>query len=77
MFTGLDQLLPFQVRALPELTTATQKLADAQETEWRPNPLASMVVGLDQVVPVQIAASPAEPTAMQKLEAVQDRACKS
>ncbi|MCL4552194.1 MAG: hypothetical protein M1305_01365, partial [Candidatus Marsarchaeota archaeon] len=69
--TGVDQLDPFQLRALPSRSTAMQKLEVGQEIDsigWAP----SMLVGLDQLDPFQLMALPYQSTAMQKLELVQD-----
>jgi hypothetical protein len=48
MVWGVDHDEPFQVRALPELSTATQNEAVAHDTDVRPSPIGSMDWGVDQ-----------------------------
>jgi len=66
--TGVDQAVPFQVSALPERSTATQKVLEGHETEVRPyTTFGSTETGVDQLVPFQVSALPEEPTAPQKV----------
>ena len=66
MLTGLDQLVPLHVTALPEESTATQKVAEAHETEVRVLE-ESMLTGLDQVEPFHVITLPDESPATQKV----------
>jgi len=67
MLTGLDQVVPFHAIALPEESTATQKVVEAaHETEVRVLE-ESMLTGLDQVVPFHAIALPEESTATQRV----------
>jgi hypothetical protein len=54
--TGSDQLLPFQLKALPALSTATQKVEDVQETASRRFRPESIWTGPDQTLPFQLKA---------------------
>jgi hypothetical protein len=70
MLTGLDHEEPSQVRALPLPSTATQKLAEAHDTEVNAGLLpkgGSTDAGLDHVEPSQVSALPLPSTATQKL----------
>ena len=55
-----------QLSALPETSTAMQKVVDGHDTEVRPL-VPSMLLGLDQVLPSQLSALPETSTAMQKV----------
>ena len=53
-----------QLSALPETSTAMQKVGDGHDTEVRPLPI-SMLLALDQLLPSQLNALPESSTAMQ------------
>ena len=72
MDCGLDHVVPFQTRAFPNRSTATQKLADVQDTELSPPPLGSMDCGLDQLLPFHVSTLPFVSTATHTLIDVQD-----
>jgi hypothetical protein len=67
MLSGFDQVEPFQVRALPLLSTAIQNIADGQDTDNSPPLFGSMLSGFDQVEPFQVMTFPRKSTAAQKL----------
>ncbi|MCL4552196.1 MAG: hypothetical protein M1305_01375 [Candidatus Marsarchaeota archaeon] len=65
MLTGVDHDDPFQLSALPALSTAMQNVVVGQEIDSIGS-VPSMLVGLDQLLPFQLRALPAESVAMQK-----------
>jgi len=63
----VEKRYPLPKSALPESSTATQKVLEGHETEERPFPFGSTETGVDQLVPFQVSALAEEPTAPQKV----------
>jgi hypothetical protein len=59
-------VVPSQVTASPPTSTATQNVAEVQDTAVRTAPLASIATGPDQVAPFQVTAVSEKLTATQK-----------
>ena len=71
---GADHVEPFQVSALPLLSTASQKVVLGHDTDAKPSPFGSILAGVDHVEPFQVRAFPLLSTMTQKLLDTHDRA---